>query len=132
MPGTVGFMGKLYLIEAAVAGDYTWLGVMIVIGSMISLAYYLRVIAAIWMRPAPKLSPAIAGGSPDAAGEDAARRTVRSGRAISGGPSGGRCALVLGAMLIATTATIVFGIVPTPLVDFAVHAGESLAATTLP
>ena len=26
LPGTVGFMGKLYLIEAAVGGDYTWLG----------------------------------------------------------------------------------------------------------
>ena len=32
--------------------DYTWLGVMIAIGTMISLAYYLRVIAAVWMRPA--------------------------------------------------------------------------------
>ena len=67
-PGTVGFIGKLFLIESAVAGDYTWLGVMIVIGSMISLAYYLRVIAAIWMRPAPRLSPAIAGASPEADG----------------------------------------------------------------
>ena len=70
-PGTSGFMGKLYLIEAAVDGDYTWLGVMIVIGSMISLAYYLRVIAAIWMRPGPAAAPvdampAIAGGSPEA------------------------------------------------------------------
>ena len=128
LPGTVGFMGKLYLIEAAVGGDYTWLGVMIVIGSMISLAYYLRVIAAVWMQPAPKLSPAIAGGSPDA--DEAAPRAQRSGRALGGGPSGGRCALVLGAMLIATAATIVFGIVPSPLVDFAVHAGESLAAIT--
>ena len=69
LPGTVGFMGKLFLIESAVAGDYTWLGVMIVIGSMISLAYYLRVIAAIWMQPAPRLSPAIAGASPEADGD---------------------------------------------------------------
>ena len=61
LPGTAGFMGKVYLIEASVEGDFTWLGVMIVIGTMISLAYYLRVIAAIWMRPAPKLSPAMAG-----------------------------------------------------------------------
>ena len=34
------------------AADYTWLGVMIAVGTMISLAYYLRVIAAVWMRPA--------------------------------------------------------------------------------
>ena len=52
LPGTAGFIGKLYLIEASVAADFTWLGVMIAVGTMISLAYYLRVIAAIWMRPA--------------------------------------------------------------------------------
>ena len=48
-PATAGFIGKFYLIDAAVAGDYTWLGVMIVVGSMISLVYYLRVIAVMWM-----------------------------------------------------------------------------------
>lgn len=130
LPGTVGFMGKLYLIEAAVGGDYTWLGVMIVIGSMISLAYYLRVIAAIWMRPAPKLSPVMAGGSPEAEGLGAepANRAVRAGRALAGGPSGGRCWLVLGAMLVATAATVGFGVAPSPLVDFATNAGSSLAS----
>jgi NADH-quinone oxidoreductase subunit N len=51
-PATAGFTGKFYLIDAAVSGGYTWLGVVIVIGSMISLGYYLPVIAAIWMRPA--------------------------------------------------------------------------------
>src|SRR3954462_9866010 len=48
-PATAGFIGKFYLIDASVAGDYTWLGIMIVIGSMISLGYYLRVIAVMWM-----------------------------------------------------------------------------------
>src|SRR5215212_587188 len=75
LPGTSGFMGKLFLIEATVDGDYTWLGVIIVIGSMVSLAYYLRVVAAVWMRSEPSAAPAqpmpaIAGGSPEA---DAAR-----------------------------------------------------------
>ena len=51
LPATVGFIGKLYLIEALVEGDYTWLAVFIAIGTMISLAYYLRVVAAMWMRP---------------------------------------------------------------------------------
>ena len=49
LPATVGFIGKLYLIEALVEGDYTWLAVFIAIGTMISLAYYLRVVAAMWM-----------------------------------------------------------------------------------
>ena len=49
IPATAGFIGKFYLIDAAVDGGYTWLGVVIVIGSMISLAYYLQVVAAMWM-----------------------------------------------------------------------------------
>jgi NADH-quinone oxidoreductase subunit N len=85
IPGTVGFIGKFQLIHALVDGGYTWLAVVLVIGSMISLGYYLRVIAAVWMRvetPSPgvgfasrfafgtgtgvgSLAP-IAGGSPEA------------------------------------------------------------------
>jgi NADH-quinone oxidoreductase subunit N len=120
-------MGKLYLIEAAVGGDYTWLGVLIVIGSMISLAYYLRVVAAVWMRPSPRLSPAIAGGSPEA---DVlpAPRTGEPGRTPDGRPSGGRCLLVLGAIVIAATATVVFGVVPSPLIDFTNHAGQLISS----
>jgi NADH-quinone oxidoreductase subunit N len=59
IPATAGFMGKFYLIDASVAGGYTWLGVVIVIGSMISLGYYLPVIAAMWMseEPSPADSP---------------------------------------------------------------------------
>ena len=32
LPATVGFIGKLYLIEALVEGDYTWLAVFIAVG----------------------------------------------------------------------------------------------------
>ena len=68
LPATVGFIGKLYLIEALVEGDYTWLAVFIAVGTMISLAYYLRVVAAMWMRPGGGHVPlpAIAGASPEA------------------------------------------------------------------
>jgi NADH-quinone oxidoreductase subunit N len=75
IPGTVGFIGKFQLIHALVAGDYTWLAIVLVIGSMISLGYYLRVVAAMWMRggaPFPAGAPAgrgalapIAGASPE-------------------------------------------------------------------
>jgi NADH-quinone oxidoreductase subunit N len=126
LPGTAGFMGKLFLIEAAVAGDYTWLGVFIVVGSMISLVYYLRVVAAVWMRPAPRLAPAIAGAAEAATGPGLLRRTGEPGRTPEGTPSGGRCWLVLGAIAITTAATVVLGIVPSPLIDFAIHAGEWL------
>jgi NADH-quinone oxidoreductase subunit N len=110
LPGTTGFIAKLFLIEAAVEGDYTWLGVAIVVGTMISLVYYLRVVAAVWMRPAP--APAIAGGSPDA---DAER------------PPGTRCLMIVVPTILAAAATVAFGVYPDPLVDWASAAGESLA-----
>jgi NADH-quinone oxidoreductase subunit N len=86
-PATAGFFGKLYLIEAAVDNGYAWLGIVIVVGSAVSLAYYLRVIAAVWMRSPAEAAearagaagaraplagrPAIAGGSPEADEEGA-------------------------------------------------------------
>ena len=130
LPGTAGFMGKLFLIEAAVAGDYTWLGVFIVVGSMISLAYYLRVIAAVWMRPAPRLAPAIAGAAPEAGEGRGASEPDRSTpaapstaprAAAAAGSSSARSSLT-------SAATVVFGIVPSPLIDFSIHAGEAIAS----
>jgi NADH-quinone oxidoreductase subunit N len=63
IPATAGFIGKFYLIDAAVSGGYAWLGVAIVVGSMISLGYYLPVIAAMWMRAAPEPATAATPGS---------------------------------------------------------------------
>jgi NADH-quinone oxidoreductase subunit N len=116
IPATAGFIGKFYLIDAAIAGDYAWLGVAIVIGSMVSLGYYLKVIAAMWMAEAPAAGtalqtsgrPALAGGSPEA---DAPRIE----------PETWFVALLCGA------ATLFFGIVPSPLFDLAVNAGRSLS-----
>jgi NADH-quinone oxidoreductase subunit N len=113
LPATAGFIGKLYLIEALVEGNYTWLAVFIAIGTMISLAYYLRVVAAMWMRPegAPGAAPAIAGASPEADPVD---------------PEAGRRPYLVAPALLAATATVFFGVIPQPLVDFASHAGASL------
>ncbi len=130
IPATAGFAGKFYLIDAAVSGGYTWLGVVIVIGSMISLGYYLPVIAAIWMRSAPSGEadpslelpapgaplPALAGGSPELDREAlAAPVTVR-------GPQ----PEVLLVAVVAGAATLFFGIVPQPLFDLVHHAGSAL------
>jgi NADH-quinone oxidoreductase subunit N len=115
LPATAGFIGKLYLIEALVEGDYTWLAVFIAVGTMISLAYYLRVVAAMWMRPggeiAPGATPAIAGASPEADPID---------------PQAGRRLHVVAPALLAAAAVVFFGIIPQPLVDFAQHAGSAL------
>jgi len=117
LPGTAGFLGKFFLIEAAVDGDFTWLGVVIVVGSMVSLVYYLRVIAAVWMqeRPAGDTLPALAGGAPEA---DTAS-PVLSGRGIA-------IAAPTAIAVLAGAATIVFGILPGPLLDLASDAGAAL------
>jgi NADH-quinone oxidoreductase subunit N len=117
IPATAGFIGKFYLIDAAISGDYTWLGVVIVIGSMVSLAYYLKVISAMWMQDAPTPGaalattghPAMAGGSAEA--DSGSRFEIETWFV----------ALLFGG------ATLFFGIVPSPLFDLAVDAGRSLS-----
>jgi NADH-quinone oxidoreductase subunit N len=114
-PATAGFIGKFYLIDASVAGEYTWLGIAIVVGSMISLVYYLRVIAVMWMGryevelptlPRRRVKP-VSGWSPEA--DPRAQPEV-----------------VLVAILFAA-ASLFFGIVPDPLFDAARDAGTSLS-----
>jgi NADH-quinone oxidoreductase subunit N len=117
-PATAGFFGKIYLIDAAVDNEYAWLGVLIVLGSAISLAYYLRVVAAIWMRPAAEPAPAMAGGSPEAdVGAEASPTR----------PKGTRCLAIIAPAAMCAAATVFFGVIPSPLVDWANHAGGALA-----
>ena len=92
---------------------------MIAIGTMISLAYYLRVVAAMWMQPAAKRPaqsaggvPAIAGGSPEADPID---------------PRAGSRLYLAGPAVLAAAATVFFGLIPQPLVEFAEQAGAGLA-----
>jgi NADH-quinone oxidoreductase subunit N len=120
-PATAGFVGKFYLIDAAVDGHYAWLGIFIVVGSMISLAYYLKVIAAIWMTPAAEASndvaivasgpggpePVLAGGSDEAASMSAQGEVVA-------------VAVIFGVL------TVVLGVVPQPLFHLVRDAGAAL------
>ena len=50
IPATAGFIGKWYLFGAAVAADYTWLAVVAVVNSAISVYFYARVIVMMYMR----------------------------------------------------------------------------------
>jgi NADH-quinone oxidoreductase subunit N len=130
IPATGGFIGKFYLIDAAVSGGYTWLGVVIVIGSMISLGYYLPVVAEMWTRPATGLSaspqaggpiPAIAGGSQELDVEAESTSAAASTTATSQTQP----ELVFVAVL-ASAVTIVLGIVPQPLFDLVHGVGSAL------
>jgi NADH-quinone oxidoreductase subunit N len=126
IPGTVGFIGKFQIIHSLVAGDYTWLGIVLVVGSMISLGYYLRVVAVMWMSPgsepvaagrAPGALPAIAGGSPE--GDELLVAWPRPDQATP------EAEVTFVAVLFAAGA-VVFGIIPQPLFELTAHAGRAL------
>ncbi|MEM1023479.1 MAG: NADH-quinone oxidoreductase subunit N [Myxococcota bacterium] len=50
LPPTAGFFGKLYVFSSAVRAGETWLALVGVFGSLISIVYYLRVLVAFYMR----------------------------------------------------------------------------------
>ena len=102
------------------------------IGSAVSLAYYLRVIAAVWMRGpsesaaglvgAGTARPAIAGGSAEADAE-----------AVAAGRTPGTVAArvlrqpeVIFVAVVCAAATIAFGIYPEPLLNVARDAGDAI------
>lgn len=47
-PPFVGFFGKLFLFQAAIQGGFTWLVVVAVLASVVSVVYYLRVVLHVW------------------------------------------------------------------------------------
>ena len=53
IPPLAGFAGKLGVFTAAVDADLAWLAWLVAGNTVVSLAYYLRVIAAMHLRPAP-------------------------------------------------------------------------------
>jgi NADH-quinone oxidoreductase subunit N len=115
-PATAGFIGKFYLIDAAVAGDYAWLGIVIVVGSMISLAYYLRVVAIMWMDRVDVTIPTV---------------PPRSVKAIKGwSPEADPRAVpeITAVALLAAAATVFLGIYPSPLFDVVKDVGTSLSS----
>lgn len=51
IPPLVGFFGKFLLFKVTIAGGYTWLAVVAVVNTVLSLFYYLRVIAVTMFKP---------------------------------------------------------------------------------
>jgi NADH-quinone oxidoreductase subunit N len=104
-PGTLGFIGKWYILTATVAQGQMILPVLLVLTSVLSAGYYLPVIMAMYMRPAPTgertAGPAL---SPTAAGVIA-------------------CSVV---------AILLFGFWPNELLDLANASARSLTQTALP
>jgi NADH-quinone oxidoreductase subunit N len=61
-PLTGGFWGKIYVFSAAVDRGWSWLVVVGVVATMVSLVYYLALVRSLYMRSALELQ--VAGGSP--------------------------------------------------------------------
>ncbi len=58
-PPSVGFFGKLFLFTAGVGAGYTWLVVLAVLMSVVSVFYYVRVLIPVWsVGPRPERVPA--------------------------------------------------------------------------
>jgi NADH-quinone oxidoreductase subunit N len=104
-PGTVGFIGKWYIISAVVAEGQMILPVILVLTSVLSAGYYLPVIMALYMRPSPGPEHhAGVGLSPTAAG----------------------------AIALSVLAVLLFGVWPSELLDLAGTSARTLTQTAIP
>jgi NADH-quinone oxidoreductase subunit N len=63
-PLTGGFVGKFYAFSAAYDHGWTWLVIVGVVATLVSLYYYLGVVRAMYMRPTAELQLAPVGGAP--------------------------------------------------------------------
>ena len=99
IPPTAGFMGKLWVFGAAIDAGYIWLAVVGVINSALSLYYYVRVVVFMWIS-APEGEPEPIPWSP-----------------------------AIAAVLVITVAgTLLFGMYPRALFEFAQASAASLGA----
>jgi len=104
-PGTFGFIGKWYIISAVVAEGQYVLPVILVLTSVLSAGYYLPVIMAMYMRPAPASDRYAAVRLPPAA---------------------------LGAVTITVALVLLFGFWPGGVLDLAGQTGTTLTQTGVP
>ena len=152
-PATAGFFGKVYLIDAAVDNGYAWLGIVIVLGSAVSLGVLpargrggldARAVGG-GARGVVRARPAIAGGSPEA--DEEARRRPRARRRRARDPpdtgavvasdftegaeplrTGLRQPEVVFVAVACALVTIAFGVYPEPLFSVAKDAGAALTS----
>jgi NADH-quinone oxidoreductase subunit N len=101
-PLTGGFVGKFYAFAAAYDHGWTWLVIVGVLATLVSLYYYLGLVRAMYMRRTEDLQLAPIGGSPP------------------------RDALLQGAVLACLVVTVGSFFAVQPVIDLAKHATSSL------
>ncbi|MGN6391175.1 MAG: NADH-quinone oxidoreductase subunit N [Gemmatimonadales bacterium] len=104
-PGTFGFIGKWYIISSLVAESQYPLPVIVVVTSVVSAGYYLPIVMAMYMRPAP---------------------SADRYSAVRLAPS------AAGAIAVAVAAVLLFGIWPAGMLDLAGQSGRTLTQTGVP
>jgi NADH-quinone oxidoreductase subunit N len=99
-----GFIGKFYVLAAAYQHGWTWLVIVGVLATLVSLYYYLGIVRAMYMRPSAELqiTPVVVGGAP-------ARETLLHA--------------AVGIALVVSVGSL-FAV--QPLIDLARHAASSL------
>jgi NADH-quinone oxidoreductase subunit N len=105
LPPTGGFVGKFYAFSAAYEHGWTWLVIVGVVATAVSLYYYLAVVRAMYMRPASELqlgAVPVAGGAPP------------------------RDALLQTSVVLALGVTVATFFAVQPLIDVAKHAASAL------
>jgi NADH-quinone oxidoreductase subunit N len=107
IPPTAGFFSKFLLFDAAVRDDWSWLAIVGVVGSLVSLGYYLRVPVAMYFQ-----SPLDTAVEPADDNED-------------GRPKRGAFVLA-GIGVLAAIAVIVIAVKPTPIIDDACSVRKTL------
>jgi NADH-quinone oxidoreductase subunit N len=121
-PLTGGFIGKFYVFSAAYKHGYTWLVIVGVIATLVSLYYYLGVVRAMFMRRTEDLQLAA---RTDARAEPARPLGGPASGAISGGspPSD---TVLQGAVLVCLAVTVGSFFAVQPMIDLARHAASAL------
>jgi NADH-quinone oxidoreductase subunit N len=104
IPFTGGFFGKFYVFSSAVHANHVWLAVIGLLNSGIACFYYLRLLAALYTRPATE------------------NARLHHSRGL-GVPAG------IG-LTLAAAATLVLGIFPGHFLNLAQRAGASPAPTS--
>ena len=101
IPPTAGFMGKFWLFGAAIESGYIWLAVIGVLNSAVSLYYYIRIVVYMMLKNEP------AGSEPK------------------------QSPTLAFAMAAAVFATLLLGVYPQPLFEFAQASAATLGASTI-
>jgi NADH-quinone oxidoreductase subunit N len=112
IPFTGGFFGKFYVFTSAMQAGHVWLAVIGLLNSGIACFYYLRLLSSVYAKPAAVTSTELA----DPITADHA-------------PSHRLPAPAALALLLTAAATLLMGILPTPILHLANSASLSLSAT---